>query len=214
VSDDQLILSAILIAVFLLVAFPIHEFAHAFAAYRLGDSTARLMGRLTLDPRVHFDPIGGIFLAVTILVGVGIGWAKPTPVNPLNLRGGRYGEAIVAAAGPASNLILATAAAIPLRYALATGLEVPLLVLQFLSSFVLINLFLMVFNFVPVPPLDGSKLLFAAMSPQMSWRWRPVLEQYGFLILLVLIIPIAGQSILGLVLGRVVDPIYGLLVGI
>src|SRR5687768_16945630 len=103
----------------LLVGFPVHEFAHALAAYRLGDGTAKLFGRLTLNPIVHFDPLGGILLAVTFLGsggGFGFGWAKPTPVNPSNLAGGSRGEALVAAAGPISNLILATAAALPLRY--------------------------------------------------------------------------------------------------
>ena len=103
----------IVVAIMLLVGFPVHEFAHALAAYRLGDSTARFMGRLTLNPVAHFDPLGGILLAVTFIgSSFGFGWAKPTPVNPRNLEGGRYGEAIVAAAGPISNLVLAIAAAL------------------------------------------------------------------------------------------------------
>ena len=119
--SDQLLASIIVVAIMLLVGFPVHEFSHALAAYRLGDSTARFMGRLTLNPIVHFDPLGGILLAVTMLSGTGFafGWAKPTPVNPRNLEYGRWGEAIVAAAGPISNLVLAIAAAIPLRYILA-----------------------------------------------------------------------------------------------
>src|SRR6476469_6023174 len=107
----------------LLVGFPVHEFAHAFAAYRLGDSTAKLFGRLSLNPIVHFDPIGGVLLAASLLGSQGpfaFGWAKPTPVNPNNPQGGRQGEGIVAAAGPLSNLVLALAGAIPLRFALAT----------------------------------------------------------------------------------------------
>ena len=102
----------------LLVGFPVHEFCHALAAYRLGDSTARWQGRLTLDPRVHFDPVGGMMLVISALFSQGgffFGYAKPTPVNPMNLHGGRRGEAWVAAAGPLSNLVMAAIVAIPLR---------------------------------------------------------------------------------------------------
>ena len=105
----------------LLVGFPVHEFMHAWTAYRLGDNTARWAGRVTLDPRVHFDQMGGIFLGLTAVFGAlsggGLlfGWAKPTPVNPMNLRNGRQGHALVAFAGPASNLVIAAIVAIPLR---------------------------------------------------------------------------------------------------
>ena len=105
----------------LLVGFPVHEFSHALAAYRLGDGTARMFGRLTLNPIVHFDPLGGLMLVISALgTGFFFGWAKPTPVNPMNLQGGRRGEAIVALAGPASNLIMAAVAAIPLRFILGS----------------------------------------------------------------------------------------------
>ena len=106
--DLDIILPSLLAAgIILLVSFPVHEFSHAWAAYRLGDGTAKLFGRLTLNPIVHFDPLGGFLLLVSSLIGVGIGWAKPTPVNPINLRGGRRSEGLVAAAGPLSNLVLA-----------------------------------------------------------------------------------------------------------
>ncbi len=107
---EDLIKRAAVVAIFLLVAFPVHEFSHALAAYRLGDSTARYQGRLTLNPIAHFDPLGGTLLAISILfLGFGFGWAKPTPVNPYNLRNGRRAEAIVALAGPISNLLMAIA---------------------------------------------------------------------------------------------------------
>ena len=212
--EDFLIKGAVL-AVMFLVAFPIHEFAHALAAYRLGDGTAKLMGRLTLDPRAHFDPMGGLLLAVTVMfTGFGFGWAKPTPYNPMNLQGGRWGEAIVSVAGPISNLILAIAAAIPLRYINATGMEVGLL-RPFLDFFVLINLVLMVFNLIPIPPLDGSKVLFAFMDPRTAWQVRPVLEQYGFLILIAaMFLPIiGGQTLIGVVFTELLFPLQRLLVG-
>lgn len=201
----------------LLISFPVHEFSHAFAAYRLGDATAKLFGRLTLNPIVHFDPAGGILLLLSSLLGFGIGWAKPTPVNPNNLRGGRMSEAVVAAAGPASNLVLAALGAIPLRLLLQSNGDVPEIVLQTLATFVLINVALLIFNFVPIPPLDGSKVLFGLMSPRQSYQWRPVLEQYGFfLLILVAFLPIlpGGETIFQWVFIRIGGPILNLLVGI
>src|SRR5207247_231009 len=180
----------ITIGIILLVSFPVHEFSHALAALRLGDGTAKLFGRLTLNPIVHFDPLGGLMLLLTGLLGFGFGWAKPTPVNPNNLRGGRQGEAIVSFAGPASNLVLAVAAALPLRYILATHVAVPDLVTFVLADFVLINLALMVFNLIPIPPLDGAKVLYALLDPRTAYHVRPYLEQYGFFFLFFLIIPL------------------------
>ncbi len=201
----------IVLGIIILVAFPIHEFAHAMAAYQLGDSTARLFGRLTIDPRAHFDPLGAL-----LLVLAGFGWAKPTPVNPLNLRGGRSGEAIVAAAGPISNLVLATAFALPLRYIVTTGMDAPRLLVSTLSLLVFINIALFIFNLVPIPPLDGSKVLFAAMDPQTEYRYRPVLEQYGPFLLLLLVVMSAfgGLIILGLIIRSVLNPLFDLLVGV
>src|SRR5688500_6626880 len=134
----------------LLVGFPVHEFAHALAAYRLGDSTAKLLGRLTLNPIAHFDPLGGILLIVSSLVGFGIGWAQPTPVNTANLEGGRRGDIIVSIAGPLSNLVLAVVAAIPMRYIIETGMNVPGELMTVLFYFVYINIVLMVFNLLPI----------------------------------------------------------------
>jgi Zn-dependent protease len=214
---EDLLPRVIVVAIMLLIGFPVHEFAHALAAYRLGDNTAKFMGRLTLNPVAHFDPLGGILLAVTFIgSSFGFGWAKPTPVNPRNLEGGRYGEAIVAAAGPISNLVLAIAAAIPLRYILANpGLarEIPAIVLQVLVLFILINIVLMVFNLFPIPPLDGSKVLFAFLPPQVAWRWRPMLEQYGFILLLIIFFLPPGDSIGGRVLFPIIDGILSFLVG-
>jgi Zn-dependent protease len=213
-SPERILPAAVVVAIMLLVAFPIHEFSHALAAYRLGDSTARLFGRLTLNPVAHFDPVGGTMLAISMLLGIGIGWAKPTPVNPRNLRYGQWGEAIVAAAGPFSNLVLAIAGAIPLRYVELSGMNLPFLE-DVLSLFVFINLVLMIFNFVPIPPLDGSKVLFAFMDPQTAWRVRPVLEQYGFFILAIAVFfPIAGgRTLISLVFGAILQPLFTLLVG-
>jgi Zn-dependent protease len=184
----------IVIAIFLLVGFPVHEFAHAFVAYRLGDGTAKLFGRLTLNPAVHFDPLGGLFLVITALIpgGFMFGWAKPTPVNPSNLRDRRNGEVLVALAGPASNIIMASLAAIVARIIFASNAEIPTLALAVLLTFVQLNVVLAIFNLLPIPPLDGSSLLFRILSPQQVWQWRPVLQQYGFIILIVLIFALRG----------------------
>ena len=215
---EDLLPRVVVVAIMLLVGFPVHEFAHALAAYRLGDSTARFMGRLTLNPVAHFDPLGGILLAVTFIGGfLGFGWAKPTPVNPRNLEGGRYGEAIVAAAGPISNLVLAIAAAIPFRYLIANpGLatQIPLFVLEVVYLFVTINIVLMVFNLFPIPPLDGSKVLFAFLPPQTAWRWRPILEQYGFILLLIVFFVPPGNSIGFKILAPIIFGLRDFLVGV
>jgi Zn-dependent protease len=220
VQTDQLAL-LITIAIIVLVSFPVHEFSHAFAAYRLGDGTAKMFGRLTLNPIAHFDPVGGVLLILSGLIALQahatliFGWAKPTPVSPANLRYRRYGEAIVAGAGPLSNLLLAALAALPLRYILHSSLDVPPILVYVLADFVSINLVLMVFNFIPIPPLDGSKVLYALLDPSTVWRLRPTLEQYGFFVLIILIIPLGpGGSLLGRILGAVVNPLFSLLVGV
>ena len=218
-SPEEAIEIFALLAIFLLVAFPVHEFAHAFAAYRLGDGTARMFGRLTLDPVAHFDPFGGLLLAATLITSHGMsgfGWAKPTPYLPQNLRGGVRGEAIVALAGPLSNLVLAAAAAILFRIIEAANLAVPEIVTTILLTFIFINILLMVFNLIPIPPLDGSKVLYAFLSPQAAWTVRPFLDRYGFIILLVAIflpIPPVNQPALSIVVDVIGVPIFRFLIG-
>lgn len=171
-------------ALTLLVAFTIHELSHAVTADYLGDPTPRNMGRITLNPLKHLDPFGTIMLLVA-----GFGWAKPVVVNPLNMRGNpRRDMAIVAIAGPVSNVLMALLASIPVRFGLIdmtlmapTGVlpSVPFL----LSEFIWINLILAFFNLIPIPPLDGSKILYAILPVEWVYKIRP-LEQYGFLLLM------------------------------
>ena len=226
--DPNIVLPAVIVVVImLLVGLPVHEFSHALVAYRLGDGTAKMFGRLTLNPIAHFDPVGGTLLAVTFIGSaiasatagtplIGFGWAKPTPVNPLNLEGGRRGEALVAAAGPVSNFVLAAAAALPLRFILANPSVVDLdsLPVQVLVYFIQINLLLMIFNLIPIPPLDGSKVLFAFLDRRTEYQVRPFLEQYGFFILLFLLFVPPGNSIGVRIISPILDALFRLLVGV
>jgi len=205
-----------LIAFFLLLAFPVHEFAHALAAYRLGDSTAKMFGKLTLNPIAHFDQIGGTMLVISVLLtGFPFGFAQ-TPVNPRNLRG-KYGEVIVAAAGPISNLLMAAVVAIPLRilFPLTAGdqsiyVTEPELVLKLIVQY---SILLGLFNLIPIPPLDGGTVMLSLVSPRTAWQLRPILAQYGIFLIILLILPLGGQSILGRVLLPIANAIFGVLVG-
>lgn len=191
----------LLIAIFLLVAFPVHEFAHAAVAYLQGDATAKLFGRMTLNPVVHFDPIGGMMTIVSVLVGGFLfGWAKPTPVNTANLRDRRNGEVWVALAGPASNLVMAILGAFVFRLLFALDVVLPEIVWQGIWLFVVFNVALALFNLIPIPPLDGSVLLFRVLSPRQAWELRPMLAQYGIFVLIAFIL-LASRPLSGLIFG-------------
>lgn len=198
----------------LLIAFTIHELAHAVTANFLGDLTPRRQGRITLNPIAHLDLFGSIMLIVS-----GFGWAKPVMVNPNNMRGNpRTSMAIVAAAGPLSNLLMAAAASIPFQMGTldltftAQG-AVPSLSFV-LTQFIWINLILAFFNLIPVPPLDGYKILMGILPPEMGAQLRP-LEQYGFLLLIGLIffLPMLGFDILGVLVMTPASAAMGFLVG-
>ncbi len=187
----------------IIIGLTFHEYAHGWAAYKLGDPTARSAGRLTLNPIAHLDPIG--FIALLLFH---FGWAKPVPINPMYFKGDRKkGIILVSLAGPLSNLLLA----------IIFGLLLHLLqnqpflydnqaaILLLLEYFVLINVILAVFNLIPIPPLDGSKILFGLVPGYPNWMLQ--LERYGFLILIVLMI----LGIFGIIIQWIAYPIYGLL---
>jgi Zn-dependent protease len=207
-DPDNWINIAIILAFFLGVAFPVHEFFHAFMAYRLGDGTARMFGKLTLNPIAHFHPIGGWMLIFsTLLFGIPLGFAA-TPVNPSNLRG-RHGEAYVAAAGPLSNFLLAAIFAIPLRIVQATGLglEYPI-VETILVIIVYYDIVLGFFNLIPVWPLDGGTILLNYLPYRTAFQLRQIFSQFGMFILVILIL-FAGRF----VLIPLTNVVYGVLVG-
>lgn len=163
----------IAVAVIILVALPVHEMAHAAMAVQLGDPTPRMQGRYTFNPVAHIDPIGALLILFT-----GFGWAKPVQWNPNNIEVDiRVGTILVAAAGPFSNLLLAAVGAFLVPFADFPMLE------RFLTFFVWINALLFVFNLIPIPPLDGSHILFALL-PGDNFELRMALGRFGFLILL------------------------------
>lgn len=182
----------------LLMSVVIHEVSHGYAALALGDPTAKYEGRLTLNPIKHLDPFGSFILPLISYMTGGflIGWAKPVPYNPYNLRPGRWSEALVALAGPASNISIALIFGLILHILPVSAATAPFA--QIVLDIILVNLVLAVFNMVPIPPLDGSKLLFALL-PDGSYAWRRGLERHGMWVLIFFvfflwqyIFPIAG----------------------
>lgn len=171
--------------IILLFSIVIHEVSHGFVAERLGDPTARLAGRLTLNPIKHLDIFGSFLLPLFVFILSGgnfiFGYAKPVPYNPNNLKNPKVGAGIIGAAGPISNVAIASVFA--LFYRLAVGAALSPAILQLLSFIVLINIVLAVFNMVPIPPLDGSKVLFSFLSHSF-YNLQIFLERYGFFILL------------------------------
>ncbi len=204
--------SVIAYVIIVLLAFPLHEFAHAWMAVRLGDRTPLYDGRLTLDPRAHIDPIGALILAVG-----SFGWARPVAFVPSNLRQApsiKSGIVLVALAGPMMNVLIAAVAALVFRVGGTALLTGNLQIAQILLSIVVINLFLAVFNLIPLVPLDGSKILWGLMPHSWSRTYNQI-QQYSLYILILLILPLGpgGSSILGQIVNPPVVALRQLLVG-
>jgi Zn-dependent protease len=201
----------------LLVAFPLHEFAHAWTATQFGDNTPRMNGRLTLNPLAHLD-----FLGSLLLLFAGFGWAKPVPVNPYALeRRSPAAMMWVSLAGPLTNLVLAILAAIPFRLGLvsvASGFSPNAGLLpnfdKVMVWFIYINLLLALFNMIPLAPLDGEKILAYFMPPSIG-RFMDTIRPYGPMILLLLVASgtLLGFNLLGQIIGPPLTFLFGLLVG-
>lgn len=181
----------------LVPAFVLHELAHAWTAVRLGDPTPRLQGRLTLNPLKHLDPIGTL-----LLVWRGFGWAKPVQVNPYNFSNPRRDHAVVAAAGPLSNFLMALLAALVLVR--LPGASRASTAASLLAVFFYINVSLFVFNLIPIPPLDGSRIL-AGLLPQRQADAFDQLERYGWAILMLIL----AFGVLDFILNPLTDAVVG-----
>ncbi|MHB1317000.1 MAG: site-2 protease family protein [Anaerolineae bacterium] len=206
----------------LLVAITVHECSHAWTANRLGDGTAASVGRITLNPLAHLDPLGSVMMLITTLTGLGIGWGKPVPVATYRLRyGPRVGNGIVSLAGPASNLATAVLFAVVSRL-IALWAGTPWLLLQALDYIVLINIVIAFFNLLPLPPLDGFGVLVAALAlVQQEWARRVLttlegLYRYGWMILfgVILVSQLTGLSVLDRLVGQPAFALFDLLMGL
>ncbi len=194
-TDPTLFFSLVITLIFSLV---LHEVAHGYVAYKCGDLTAYYQGRLTLNPINHLDPIGSL-----MILFIGFGWAKPVPVNSSNLKNPRQDMIKVAIAGPATNLILAVIALLILKVLISLAI-LNQTTFNFLSIFMYVNLALCIFNMLPIPPLDGSRLL----SFETQYRF----QQYGPMVLFGLIIlgQVTGFSVIGEVMGFIMSPILNI----
>lgn len=170
-------------AVSMVIAITVHEFSHALAGTLLGDQTAKMQGRLTLNPLAHLDIWGTL-----LLLFVGFGWGKPVPFNPYNLKNQRTGPAIVAIAGPFSNLVMVFIFVLLLKFVYPLfGLGEGNALYDFLYTFILINALLLSFNIIPIPPLDGSRLLYTLLPASMD-NVKSFLDRYGFFVLIGLLL--------------------------
>jgi Zn-dependent protease len=220
-TESETVLRIVLRLLALVVAITVHECAHAWSADLLGDPTARMLGRVTLNPLRHLDPMGTVMMVVTTLTGMGIGWGKPTPITPFRLRyGTRRGRALVSLAGPASNLAVALLAGLILRVFGVRLLAVQTLYL-FMGVLISTNIIIALFNLLPIPPLDGYSVLIGLLALfRGAWSWTAIsflegLERYGSMLLLglVLVPPLLGINLLGWVIGPPFLLIYRLIVG-
>lgn len=202
--------------VVILFAITVHEASHGWAAYKLGDPTAYHMGRITLNPIPHIDPIGTILLPLILIImgAPPFGWAKPVPVNPLNLKDPRKDNLIISIAGPASNFSVAFIAFIILKIVLnlipslnyGGGLAKVLSpIIQILFMTILLNVILAVFNLIPIPPLDGSGVVMGLISEEAAQKYEQI-RPYGFFILILLIM----TGLIGRMLGVVYQIVYRL----
>jgi len=196
------IFSLIILALSLVVAITIHEFSHALAADKLGDPTPRYQGRLSLNPLKHLDPIGTL-----MLIFFHFGWGKPVVIDPYNFKNPKRDEILVSLAGPGSNLILATILSLIARFFVLNDLTIIVL-----SNLIQINVILAVFNLIPIPPLDGSKILFNLLPNDISIQWQEAFQRYGFVLLIILLfLPINGSNFISIIMTPALQIIFNLL---
>ncbi len=210
----MIIISLVLFFVIFIFSVIIHEYAHGKVANILGDPTAELAGRLTLNPLPHIDPVGSVILPLLLIVsGVNFlfGWAKPVPIDPFNLRNPHKDSALIALAGPAVNLIIALVAALLVRIPFSSGALDTFLKLLILEPIIRTNVVLAIFNLIPIAPLDGFKIIGGALPSKQAHEWFD-LEKYGMIFLILLIIPFGRTSLLNMVMQPVLQFLFTLLI--
>lgn len=166
-----------------IIALTIHEFSHAYVADKLGDPTPRSYGRLTLNPLAHLDPLGTL-----AIIFIGFGWAKPVPFDPYNLRNPKQDSLLISLAGPASNLILA------IILSLVIKIIPPTIISDILLYIMMGNIGIAIFNIIPVFPLDGEKILTGLLPDSLATEFQNIMRQYGTIILVLMLLPIAGGT--------------------
>jgi len=197
----------------LIIAIGIHEFAHAYIADLSGDPTPRMMGRVTLNPLAHLDPMGTLFMAITTWSGYGLGWGKPVMVRHDKMNNPRWDSLLVAIAGPISNLLQAAVYAVLYRGLSMAG-PMDSLLKAFLLLGVIVNVSLAVFNMIPLGPLDGHWIVGAFLPEPIRTQWFQFNRGIGsFVFLALVLIPVQGGSILGIIMGPIADFLTSLLLG-
>ena len=201
----------IVMAAAFLVSLTVHEYSHGRAALAAGDNTAKLAGRLTLNPIAHLDLVGSIFFIIMMMTGLGIGWAKPVPVNPMRFKIPRWDNLKVSLWGPLSNILLAIGFALlrfgMISYAIKTGavMVIQSYLFLFVDTCIRINLALALFNLIPIPPLDGSHILSSLLPTELARSFDMVIGRYGWLILMVIVFAFPG-----VLSGIIIEPMYKL----
>lgn len=194
----------------LIIAIPVHEFAHALSAVNNGDDGPRRDGRLSIMPQDHFDPLGGLMCFMSVWTGFGLGWGKPVLVNPRVLNNPKWDMCKIAAWGPFSNLLLAIGFALPIRLGLVSGGgEEP--IAQLFIICIMCNLALMLFNLIPIGPLDGAKILVTFLPDAPAFEFSRFMERWGGILLLALVF--FGQGLLGMIIGPPMMALMRLLLG-
>lgn len=205
---ELLFSNPIIFAIFfpgLIIAITIHEFAHAWMADHLGDPTPRIQGRLTLNPLAHLDPLGTVALLLTRF-----GWGRPVEFDPYNLKDPTRDSALIALAGPASNVMLAVLISAFIRL---VGVDSQLILFA-LGQLVFINIALAIFNLVPIAPLDGEKILYALLPKQTAFEYREFMQRYGMIVLILMIFPVlGGVSPVSRLISPIIEFVASLLLG-
>lgn len=201
----------------LIIAIPVHEFAHALSAVNNGDDGPRRDGRLSIMPQDHFDPLGGLMCFLSVWTGFGLGWGKPVLVNPGVLNNAKWDMCKIAAWGPFSNLLLAIGFALPIRFGWIPETEISIYgfeqnpVALLFTVCIACNLSLMLFNLIPIGPLDGAKILVTFLPDSQAFEFSRFMEQWGSIMLLALVF--FGQGLLGMIIGPPMMSIMRLLLG-